>query len=211
MPMSEASDPAERKVALSAMLEALAHDTGRDRIAVGDLLAALGDRALVALMFVFAFPNVLPTPPGTSSVLGAPLIFLALQLSLGQRPWLPAFIARRSMARTDFAALIRRVSPWLARAERLLRPRAAWLALPPMEFLVGLVCLLLALILVLPIPLGNVLPALAISLLALGVLERDGLWVAAGLVTAAFGVAVVAGVVLAMVKAALLLLASIIR
>jgi len=209
--MSEASDPAERKVALSAMLEALAHDTGRDRIAVGDLLAALGDRALVALMFVFAFPNVLPTPPGTSSVLGAPLIFLALQLSFGQRPWLPAFIARRSMARTDFAALIRRVSPWLARAERLLRPRAAWLALPPMEFLVGLVCLLLALILVLPIPLGNVLPALAISLLALGVLERDGLWVAAGLVTAAFGVAVVAGVVLAMVKAALLLLASIVR
>lgn len=200
--MTEATTGPAGNVRLSAMLHALALDDSRDRIAVSDLLAALGDRALAALLFVFAVPNVLPVPPGTSAILGAPLVFLAAQLALGHRPWLPAVIARRTMTRTDFAALVRRIGPWLARAEQLLRPRAVRLALPPMEYLVGLVCLLLAIVLVLPVPLGNMLPALAISLLALGVLERDGAWVLAGLATAAVSAVVVSGVVLAMIKAA---------
>jgi hypothetical protein len=193
------------------MLHALAHDDSRERIAVGDLLAALGDRALAALLFVFAVPNVLPVPPGTSAVLGAPLVFLAAQLAFGRRPWLPAVIARRTMTRADFAALVRRIGPWLARAERLLRPRVEQLAMPPMEHLVGAVCLLLAVVLVLPVPLGNMLPALAISLLALGILERDGLWILAGLGTAAVSAIVVSGVVIAMVKAAVYFVTEVLR
>ena len=112
-------------------------------------------------------------------------------------------MARRTMTRSDFAALVRRIGPWLARAERLLRPRVLALSSPPMEYFVGGVCLLLAIVLVLPVPLGNMLPALAISLLALGVLERDGLWILAGLATAAVSAVVVSGVVFAAVKATL--------
>lgn len=193
----------DAKATLLSMLQALAQDDSRERISIGDLLAALGDRALAALLFVFAVPNVLPVPPGTSTILGAPLVFLAAQLSLGLRPWLPGVIAHLTMSRADFAALVQRISPWLKRADRLLRPRAVVLVLPPMEYLVGLVCLLLAVVLVLPIPLGNMLPALAISLLALGILERDGLWVVGGLAVAVVAALVVSGVVFAMVKAAL--------
>jgi hypothetical protein len=47
------------------------------------------------------------------------------------------------------------------------------------------------------------LPALAICLLSIGILERDGFWVAAGLITAAVSVVLVWGVVYALVKAAL--------
>jgi hypothetical protein len=75
-------------------------------------------------------------------------------------------IAARSLARSDFAAVTSRAAPWLARAERLLRPRLGLLASPPAERLVSIVCFLLAVILLLPIPLDNVLPALAICLLA---------------------------------------------
>lgn len=200
--MTETSSGQVGKSTLSSMLNALAQDDSRDRIAIRDLLDTLGDRALAALLFVFAVPNAVPVPPGTSTILGAPLIFLAAQLALGRRPWLPAVIADRSMTRADFAALIRRVGPWLARAERLLRPRVVALASPPMEYLVGLVCLLLAVVLVLPVPLGNMLPALAISLLALGIMERDGLWILAGLATAVASAVVVSGVVFAMVKTA---------
>lgn len=184
------------------MLYRIAHDTGRERVSVADLLLALEDRALAAMLFVFAVPNVLPVPPGTSTLLGAPLVFLAAQLAFGRRPWLPALIGRRSMAHADFALLVRRITPWLTRAERLLRPRATALATPPMEYLVGAVCLLLAVVLVLPVPLGNMLPALAISLLALGILERDGLWVAAGLAAAVASAVVVSGVVFALFKTA---------
>ncbi len=191
--------------ALSHVLRELASRTDLERISVADLLRALGDRALGALIFIFAFPNVLPVPPGTSAVLGAPLVFLAAQLMLGMAPWLPGVVANRSMAHADFAALIRRVGPWLQRAERLLRPRLAWLVGAPMEHAIGALCLLLALVLVLPIPLGNMLPALAISVLALAVLERDGLWVIAGLVLAAVAAVLVSGVVYALVKTAIYL------
>jgi hypothetical protein len=191
------------RATLSAMLFTLAHDESRDRIAVRDLLTALGDRALAAMLFVFAVPNVIPVPPGTSAILGAPLVFLAAQLAFGLRPWLPGVIANRTMTRADFATLVRRIDPWLRRAERLLRPRAVMLALPPIEYLVGLLCLLMAVILVLPVPLGNILPALAISLMALGILERDGLWILAGLATTALSAVVVSGVLYAMVKAAI--------
>ncbi len=189
------------KLPLSVVLRILSSDLSRERISVGDLLSALGDRALGALMFVFAIPNVLPTPPGTSAVLGAPLIFLATQVMFGRKPWLPAIITQRSMSREDFHVVIRRIAPWLERAEKLLKPQASVLAMPPMEYVVGLVCLVLALVLVLPIPLGNMLPALAISLMALGLLERDGVWISAGVIMAAVSMVVVSGVVFALVKA----------
>ncbi|MCJ7798648.1 MAG: exopolysaccharide biosynthesis protein [Polaromonas sp.] len=154
---------------LPVMLDALSADARLDCISVGDLLAALGDRATAALLFIFAFPNVLPTPPGTSTILGAPLIFLAAQLMLGRTPWLPAFVAKRSMTRADFSSLAKRIVPGLVRAESLLRPRLPGLAKPPMEQLIGLLSLLLAVVLVLPIPLGNVLPALVAASVVSGV------------------------------------------
>jgi hypothetical protein len=198
--------PTAGRLPLSEVLHVLADDPSRERIAIADLLVAMGDRAIGALLFIFAFPNVLPTPPGTSSILGAPLIFLAAQLTFGRPPWLPSVITKRSMSRNDFQTIIRRIGPWLARAEKLLKPRMSRLAVPPMEYVVGLVCLLLAIVLVLPVPLGNMSPALAISLMALGVLERDGLWVLAGMITAGFAIAIVSGVVFALVKAAVYLL-----
>lgn len=191
-----------RRLPLSQVLRDLAQEPGAERISIGDLLAALGDRAVAALLFVFAVPNIVPTPPGASTVLGAPLLILALQLTFGRRPWLPAVVRRQSMSRDDYQKLAARITPWLERAERLLRPRLSVLALPPMEYVVGLVCLLLAIVLVLPIPLGNIPPAIAISLMALGILERDGLWVLAGLMAAATSSVVVSGVVVAMIKTA---------
>jgi hypothetical protein len=194
---------------LSVVLFNLAHDFSRERVSVGDLLDELGDRALGALMFVFAVPNVLPVPPGTSAILGTPLVFLAAQMMFGRGPWLPAIVAKRSLSREDFAALVRRVIPWLVKAEKLLRPRFSALASPPVEYAVGLVCLLLALVLALPIPLGNMLPALAISLLALGMLERDGYWIVAGLAAGVVAAAVVSGVVFAVLKAAIFMITQV--
>jgi hypothetical protein len=197
-----------RRLPLSAVLRQLAVEPGRERVSVRDLFAALGDRALAALLFVFAVPNAIPSPPGLSTVLGVPLLFLSAQLLLGRKAWLPEFIAKRSMARTDFEVLMGRVLPWLERAEKLLRPRLSGLALPPMEYALGFICLTLAMILVLPIPLGNNPPAFAIALIALGILERDGLWVVAGLCVTALSLTVVSGVLLAIFKAVTVLVTT---
>lgn len=201
-----ASRESEQK--LSEILRAITEDTTRDRVSLSDLLNVMQDRALGALLFIFAVPNILPTPPGTSSVLGAPLIFLSAQLAFGMRPWLPAFIARRSMPRKDFAALIGRVVPWLARAEGLLRPRLGLFVRPEAERVAGIVCFILAVVLFLPVPFGNMLPALAISMLALGLLERDGLWIIGGLAASVLSAGLVWGIVYALVKSALFILAN---
>lgn len=193
---------------LSEILTSIAEDQSRDRISVADLLMAMRDRALGALLFIFALPNVLPTPPGTSMVLGAPLIFLAAQLALGRIPWLPKVITSRSMARSDFAAVISRAAPWLARAERLLRPRLVALAHPPFEYLVGAVCFLLAVILFLPIPFGNMPPALAICLFSLGILERDGVWILAGFATAIASVVLIWGILYGLIESAIFIFAD---
>ena len=200
--MTHPLTPLEKKTALSGLLQALADCTDHDRVSIQDLLHALGDRALGALIFLFAFPNVLPLPPGTSFVLGAPLVFLVGQLMLALPPWLPHFIGKRSMARQDFAALVARVVPWLVRAEKLLRPRLQVLSSELMERVIGAVCLLLAVLLVLPIPFGNMLPALAISFMALGLLERDGAWILIGLAVSAVAAVVVSGVVVGLAQAA---------
>jgi hypothetical protein len=41
--------------------------------------------------------------------------------------------------------------------------------------MIGIVCTLLAAVLILPIPLGNMLPATAVTVLALSLIQRDGL------------------------------------
>lgn len=189
------------KQALSDLLLALAQRDGGQRVSIQDLLQALGDRALGALIFFFAFPNVLPLPPGTSFILGAPLVFLVGQLMLSMPPWLPHFIGKRSMAQADFAALVARMVPWLVRAEKLLKPRVPVLTSELMERVIGAVCLLMATLVVLPIPFGNMLPALAISCLALGLLERDGVWVVIGLIAAVVAGVVVSGVVVGLAQA----------
>ncbi|MGQ4275096.1 exopolysaccharide biosynthesis protein [Terrihabitans sp. B22-R8] len=193
---------------MSEVLKELAADETQDRISIGDLLLAMRHRAIGALMFIFAFPNVLPTPPGTSTVLGAPLIFLAVQMMLGLAPWLPRFIADRSLPRSDFAKLTEKAAPWIARAEKLLHPRAGAVTGPPFEYVVGGICVLLTIILLLPIPLGNMLPALAVCMFALGTLERDGVWIVAGLFTAIISVGVVWGVLYAMIKSGWFLIAG---
>lgn len=197
---------ASQSLALSELLRQVADNASGERIAVGDLLQALGDRAIGALLFVFAFPNILPMPPGMSAILGAPLLFLAAQLSFGMRPWLPAIISKRSMARADFHSMVGRIIPWLRRAETLLRPRCRVLALPPVEYGVGLICLLLAVVLTLPIPMGNMLPALSISLFALGLLARDGWAIVSGLVAAVVAGVVVSGVIWGIAKGIIFML-----
>ncbi len=208
-PVHAPPDGEERGRKLSDILRSIADDTARERISVGELVAAMGDRAFGALMLVFALPNALPMPPGVSGILGAPLVFLAAQLMLGRSPWLPRMIANRSMLRTDFVVLANRGGPWLAKAEGLLRPRLGVLARPPAENAIGALCLILAIILVLPIPLGNILPALAICLLSLGILERDGFWVIAGVFMSVASIAVEGGVVFALFKGTLFVFSNI--
>lgn len=160
---------------VSDLLEALTRHEG-DTLTVRDILEQFGERAFGALMLVFAAPLVLPMPPGLSAILGAPLVFITAQLAVGRsRLWLPRVLADRRFRTADFAGLVQRILPHLRKLEAHLRPRLTFLLGFLAERAVGLVALILAIIVFLPVPFGNMLPALAIAVLGLGLVERDGL------------------------------------
>jgi hypothetical protein len=176
-----ADGDAEPRQRFSEVLGGLAARRG-SVISVGDVLNAFGDRAFSALILLFAAPNMLPLPPGMSAVLGAPLLFITAQLMLGRSSqWMPQFICERSISRDLFALLTAKLSPILHWAERFLRPRMSMLLHPIPERIVGAACLLLAVILFLPIPFGNIPPAFAIAAFSLGIRAfLDQLWVVIG-------------------------------
>jgi hypothetical protein len=204
-----AHDHDEDHFRLSALLAELAEGNEEDRISIGDLLAALKRRALGALIFIFAVPVALPLPPGVSTVFGAPLLFLTAQLMLGMQPWLPRLITNRSLMRREFKKIVTTVAPWLHRAESVMKPRLQFVGTRPFVYLLGLMCLILSTILFLPIPLGNMLPALAVSIISLGLLARDGVWMLIGFVAGILAIIVVWGVLWAMIFAALFVVGNV--
>lgn len=183
-------------VSLSSLLQALDDGGGDGRVSVAELVGHFGTRAFGGVMFVFSLLNLLPSPPGTSTILGAPLLILSPQLAFAaSTPWLPGFITRRTLDRARLNRACRRAAPWMLRVEQMTRPRLGFMFGPLGDLMIGAVCTVLALVLVLPIPLGNMLPAASIAVLSLSLVQRDGALALIGYLLAAisFGVLVLSG------------------
>jgi hypothetical protein len=175
---------------LSELLTELAEGEPR-RITVSELMEKFGGRAHGGLLLVFGLACTLPLPPGGTTIFGMPLVLLAPQLMLGARsPWLPGGVRRGSMSTADLKRGLPRVMPWIQRVEAVTRPRLTFLFGSWGQRLIGLVCTLLALVLILPIPLGNILPAAAVTVLSLALVQRDGFLGLLGYALAASSVAV---------------------
>lgn len=191
------SDP----IPLSQQLLRLATEGSSDRVSLGDLLGGIKSHARATLLILFTIPNLLPGLPGTSAVTGLPLVYLTLQMMLLRPAWLPGFIADRSLLRANLLAILTRAAPYLARVERVLHPRLSSLTSDNAQRIIGAIGILLSILVMLPIPLGNFLPALAILIAALGLLGNDGLFILAAAVIAVTAVIVLVGVYWAVISA----------
>jgi hypothetical protein len=195
----------------SDILLRLVRDFPGERLTMGDIVAALEDRTFGLLMLLLALPNCPPMPgiPFVSTVTGTPLAFFAAQLALGQRtPWLPERLLRRSIGRAELLRVLETIAPYVKRVERLLKHRLPRLATGRGERAAAAVAFLLAVILALPIPGGNLLPAWAIVFFALGIIERDGVCIVIGGVLTVLALALVAVVLLLGVKMAIYLIGN---
>jgi hypothetical protein len=181
----------------SEILDALAAQPG-DRIPLSTIAEVAGSRVHGLALLVFVLPEVPPLPlPSASTVLGIPLILISAHLALfGEGSLLPPRLAAASMPHAVFAAAARYLAPVFRWIERASRPRWLWLA--RRERLVGVICLYLSLILILPIPLLNAPPAACLAAVALGMIQRDGVFIAGGIV----GAVLVTGVLLGVIDAA---------
>jgi hypothetical protein len=78
------------------------------------------------------------------------------------------------------------------RVERVSAARLTFLFGPMGDRMIGVCCTVLAFVLMLPLPLGNLLPAAAISLFALALIQRDGVFALAGYAATAVSLGVLA-------------------
>lgn len=177
------------------------------RLTLDELLHRLGDRAFGIVLLILALLNCMPLPPGASAVFGATMMLVAAQLMVGRhRLWLPPLLRRRSMERRAFARVVAKVGPLLRRVEALCRPRLSWLASGTFERLIGVLVLIMAFVITLPIPvIGNIPPGIAVVVLSISLIERDGLATLAGFVLScvafAINATIVGGVALAGIEA----------
>ena len=165
-----------------------ARTVSSERVSLANIADALGTRSIGAWLLILALPMVLPVPmPGISVLFGVPLMIISIQLASGggRRAWLPPFILGRSIARADYVALVARMRPAAERFERFVRPRASRLAGDWAKVPLGVICFVLAAVITLPLPLGHLAPGTAIYLLALGLMERDGIVIGVGFAVAA--------------------------
>ena len=176
---------------LSEEVGALARRFADGPLTLGDMVAALQGRAWTLVIMMLALPFSTPVPlPLVSTPFGLAIALIALRLALGKKPWLPKKLLVRPLPAGFFGRVLRVSERVLRVVEKLLKPRAVWLT--EWRELVRLHALLIfvaacVLLLPIPVPFSNGFPAVAILLIAGGLLERDGLAIIAGYVVAAAG------------------------
>jgi len=199
---SRALVPVKQKT--SEMFAAFAKSLSSERVSVREIVDALGDRGLGVLIAIFAIPNVFPsTVPFGNVLTGIPVIVLSLQLMLGfERLILPDFIGRRTID----SSWLKRAAPTVVTlfgfVERLLRPRLGFMTTARAERWVGILLFLLSILSTLPIPFGHQIPAFAIILIGLGLIEGDGISILAGAVIGALGLVTLVLLVIGIVHGA---------
>ena len=129
--------------------------------------------------------------PGISIVGGLLLLIPAFQMIAGRvAPVFPRWIADRPLPKKHLGAVVQRAISVLQYLEKVVRPRCRT---PPelTKRVVGIfVVLLSARLLLMPVPLSNILPAILIAMISLGYLEEDGILLSISLLAAAVVLAV---------------------
>jgi hypothetical protein len=140
------------------------------------LIDQLDSRAHGVLLLVLALPMCIPNVPGISTIFGVLMLAPALQMVFGSRRLvLPRRVREWEVDATALRRTLQMATPTLKRLEYLIKPRLSVLTRFPLTIGVGLQTLLMALILILPIPFANWPPGMTVAMTALALLQRDGI------------------------------------
>ena len=189
---------------ISTLLAAITKNGEGDRITVREIVDALGARGFSLLIVILGLPNSLPMPPPIALVSGLLMVFISLQLMFGRSsPWLPAAVLNKSLSRTDVAKAVSTAMPWVRWIEKLARPRLSLfdhaVSWPVLGF--GLLILSLGLVFALPV-IGQIPIGIALCLMGLGLVERDGYLTLIGFAIGLMGVAFSYGFIVAVLTGA---------
>lgn len=180
--------------ATSQRLIQLAEDVPGETGTLGWVLEQMEERAFGLFLLVLALPCCIPFLYGLPQVVALPLMLISAQILFGRKsPWLPERLAARTVTAEGLKTLATRAGPWLRRIEAVSRPRLTVLTRPPLDRIVGLMLVIFSASILVPLPLTNTVPGIAVVVVAMGLLQRDGILVVVG---ALLGTAWIAALIL---------------
>jgi hypothetical protein len=166
----------------SRVLQEVIRQAPAEYVTVGWLTSTLHRDSFGIVMLCL---GVLATTPVGSTVPGLILAVMAVQLIVGRgKPAFPHFIMTRRLPTKQLLRLGGLAMHVLKYIEKLVHPRCPR-TFEAAKHAVGVMVLLLTLVLLLtPVPLSNVAPAMVISLISLAYIEEDGLLLSVGFLAA---------------------------
>ena len=179
--MTVSSNP---DLAISQQLDQLAKDAPSDTVTLDWVMTRLHERAFGVFLLILALPCCIPFLYGIPQVVALPLMFVSTQILLGRTsPWLPIKLGARTISKDGLQSLADRAGPWLRKIESVSHPRIAALSRPPLDRLIGLALVVFSASILVPLPGTNSVPGVAVVIIAMGLLQRDGLLILLGMVT----------------------------
>ena len=164
------------EVGTRALIDALAAGPAEEALTLGGVVHEFRTRAFGVLLLLGLLPCFLPIPFGVGSISGTVVVLVGVQVFvLRSEPWLPAWMARRSLTRGQLARFRDRFGRWLLRLERISRPR--WEGLidrRDSRLFTGGMLVALGVALALPLPLTNWPFGAVLLLYSFAMIERDG-------------------------------------
>lgn len=171
---------------LADTLVAIKESTNGDKISFGDIVKALNQRGLGALLIGPSLLMALPTGaiPGIPLICGLFIILIASQIAVGRRyPWIPDKLKSFSFERKKYENAVDKFKPYVEKIDSFFYPRFEFLTSNIVQRIVAIICVFLsALVIVLGVvPFAVTLPAITMLLFGLAISVHDGLLMAVGL------------------------------
>ena len=162
---------------LADTLESTLASHHKDGPAIGELANAVGEKGFGLLLIILSLPSALPVPaPGYSTPFGVAIAIIAIQMLTGRQTlWLPKKIKRIRINPGLAEKMIGAASKFLRMIEHLIRPRHHWIRSRAGQSGLAAIIIIMACLMMLPIPLTNTFPAMVIFMIGIGLSEEDGL------------------------------------
>ena len=156
------------------------------RVTFGEIRDVVEEDGVLVLTIFLSIIFMIPVSiPGVSTVFGAAILLIGICRVWGRKLWLPEKLLVRELEGLKVKSGFIIGRKWVVWLEKVSRAgRMGWLiGSPPLMMWANLALILGALLLMAPfsgIPFSNTIPALALILLAMGMLQRDGLCIILG-------------------------------